>query len=102
MELPKLARAIAVILLVAAAEAAQAQLRDFLGTVVGVSAQELTVERSGGDVRRFARGEGVRVDGKRGSWDDLRVGDTVVVGWSLTDATSAARRVNVVSKAPDR
>jgi hypothetical protein len=100
--LSKLAGAIAVILSITLAAAAQGQLRDFSGTVVSTGAQELKVKGSRGDTRRFARIEGVRVDGQRTSWDELRVGDTVVVGWSLTDEPVAARRVHVVSTGSDR
>jgi hypothetical protein len=103
--LSRTARGVAGVLLALLAlsgAAAGADLRDFSGTVTAVSARELTVEGGAGDVRRFVRAEGVRVDGERGSWDALRVGDSVVVGWSLTDEPVAARRVHVVSTAADR
>ncbi len=71
-------------------------LRDFHGTISGVSGKSLSVQNRMGDRRSFARAKDTRVSGRRKAWSELQGGDEVVVSWSLRDSKPRARRVNVV------
>lgn len=85
-----LALALAVFALPAAA-------RDFAGKVASVSSRMLQVESRMGDTRDFEKGSDTVVSGARKRWDELAVGDSVVVSWSLGDSKPVAHQVRVRS-----
>jgi hypothetical protein len=75
------------------AGSAAAQQRDFAGKVVTISAQSLAVKDRRANIVTFTRSDRTTVEGKRG-WDEIAVGDHVVVRWKLGDGT--ARHVIVL------
>lgn len=92
----------ALLCVLAGAGAAAAQLRDFHGSVTAVSDTSLTVRNAAGDVRRFAKpGKEPQVSGGRAQWGEIRVGDKVVVSWSMDDQPALAHHVHVVGSGSD-
>jgi hypothetical protein len=90
-----LAIALAVLGLVASADVARAQGREFAGTVVSIGGSSLTVEDRRGERVTFAKGDDTVVEGK-GGWGALASGDRVIVKWSLADGPRRAQRVIVL------
>jgi hypothetical protein len=81
------------------ADSAAAQSREFVGKVVTANPQSLAVKDRRANIVSFTRSEKTQIEGK-GSWDEIGVGDRVLVRWKLGDGT--ASRVIVLESAPAR
>ena len=81
------------------ADGAAAQSREFVGKVVTASPQSLAVKDRRANIVTFTRSEKTKVEGK-GSWEEIVVGDRVLVRWKLGDGS--ASRVIVLERAPAR
>lgn len=79
------------------AQPSAAQVRDFAGRVVEAGPDALSVKDRRANIVKFTRGPKTRVEGKS-SWEEIVVGDHVIVLWRLGDGT--ARRVTVIEKPP--
>jgi len=80
------------------AQPGDAQVREFSGRVIEIGPDALSVKDRRANVVKFARGPKTTVEGKS-SWEEIVVGDQVIVGWKMGDGT--ARRVIVIDKPPE-
>ena len=85
----------------ALADAAAAQYRDFTGKIDEVTQDAVIVESRMGDKLRFERTGETAVSGgsgerRRASWADLEPGDRVNVRWKLADQPRKAHEVIVL------
>ncbi len=97
-----IAAAAVVVVAVAAAGPAQADLREFIGHIQDVSGERVVVRNRADDQRHFARTKRTRVVGQRSQWTQLRGGDSVIVTWSLDDDPVECRRIDVLSTSGNR
>ena len=89
--------ALAVVLLLGSAAAAQAPMREFTGRIDSVDEQRMVVDNRMQDRMTFVRAKRTRVEGKRGAWPELRAGDRVTVSWRFVDKPKKAYVVQVLS-----
>jgi len=87
----RLALAVLTLVVVATAEVAGAQAREFTGTVVSAGAT-ITVEDRRGDRVSFTGTDQTIVKGRPG-WNAISVGDRVIVRWVLEEGRKARRVV---------
>jgi len=82
--------------LLAAADQAAGQDREFIGRVDAIDAGQIVVDRMGDKVA-FERVEDTRVSGQgKQSWRDLAKDDWVSVHWKMMDGPRKAYRVDVL------
>ncbi|MEM7411979.1 MAG: hypothetical protein AAF430_17250 [Myxococcota bacterium] len=82
-------------LLLVLAHPAQAQVREFNGTVVSASGSTLAVQSRRGETLTFTKGPSTRVEGKSG-WGALAAGDRVLVRWQLQGGPRVVQSVVVL------
>lgn len=75
---------------------AQAQMREFTGTVDNVSEKKVIVDNRKGDKVSFNKLDETTVEGEKTKWEDLKKKDWVTVSWKFVDNPRKAYKVVVL------
>ncbi len=90
------ALALAAVLLASGAATADGPRKEFYGVVQKVSPKDLLVDNRMGDKLSFRKVGDTTVAGEgKGSWNDLKKGDWVIVTWEMFDKPRKAYEVKV-------
>jgi hypothetical protein len=73
--------------------AAQAQMREFTGTVDSINDKKLIVDNRKGDKVSFNKLDETTVEGEKTKWEDLKKKDWVTVHWKFVDNPRKAYKV---------
>jgi hypothetical protein len=88
---------LAVFALLVTVASAQAQMREFSGTVDNVSEKKVIVDNRKGDKISFSKTDTTTVEGEgKTKWEELKKNDWVTVDWMMKDNPRKAYKVTVM------